>query len=260
LVKALIFYSTKPLERAVLLLWHEGVESWQVFVWTQQHKEANMAVRLIAVVRHGVQVGDHGPLSAEGTAQMLEVKHRMVDCIKSAGLSADAKRLTFSFTDTDRAIGSSRIIRGNGDIIVKDLFFDLRRDIKNPMLLAQDVLGLANHYEAEVVLVVAHGPTPAVLAETLARIAGKNDLGELRSPKKGCGYIVDMKTGHVMQLGPRGRLMEAHEEDLPQASAPSRAPVPPQTQVYRYPPAPTPVVQKAKPQPTFDDMDDDIPF
>lgn len=226
---------------------------------------------LLAIVRHGEYEGhgnDADPLSVRGHEQMQKIRNIMdAHALQAFKVERphEVKRLVFSFSSTTRALESTfRLKLAGDDVIVKDLYLAERYEIgqQGPLDIAENVLGLMDHYQAKLGFIVAHGDMPAVLAETFVKMAtGQGwDLG---SPEKGHGFLVDTDTGHVMGLSaeglralpapnpsPKSPLKPMHRvpQSVPAAAAQAAATVQPEK------------VREGPPGSLFDEEDDDIPF
>lgn len=213
--------------------------------------------RFVAVLRHGhCDSGDLTRLTPHGISQMESVAgvlHALL--LRQYGHNGfgdpDCFQLTVGFSYQSRLLQSARILKVEDPLILYDYGMTERDEIESPELIAIEVRGLLDKFSAQVVVVVAHGDMPPVLAEVLATSAGGTP-GRLEGVSFGCGYLVDLETGEVTTLSPKP------EEVKPLQSGP--------VLVYRGAPAFTPVPAAARvpvvasPSTGFDDMDDDIPF
>ncbi len=184
----------------------------------------------VAIVRHGDYVGGGGdfqdPLSEYGKKQMQNVRevidgHLVRIYGKNVQGEVNVQRLAISFSSTTRALESILAMKLHEDMIVTELYFAERYQIREPEKNVRKVLDLLAYYGAKVATIVAHGDMPAVFAETLIKIAVGEERS-LRSPAKGHGFLVNMATGEVLMLSPAPEKLKdevtAARQPVPQVS------------------------------------------
>lgn len=216
--------------------------------------------KFLVIVRHGDRDYGHDPaLNERGIKQIQSLREVIRAFAKKAMKVAgdqSSKRVLFSFSDSARAWQSIRGLSGRDeDIIVTNLFITERRDIQEPVKIVQKVTNLALHYGADVIVIVAHGDMPAVIAEAAHESVTGEKLDRLPSPREACGYIVNMTTGEVTPI--RHDDLEKTKPPVPPVREPTRP-------VMRGAPHPkNQVVVKGGPSKISTrplDNDDDIPF
>jgi hypothetical protein len=201
--------------------------------------------KFLVIVRHGDYAGSgDDPLSKFGIEQMQKLRKVLYDFVLEKAKAFGEERVVpifFSFSDLKRAIESIQELRWVGrDIIITSEGDASRSHISEPRKIIDKVLGLTNYYGADVIIIVAHGDMPAVIAETARESATGEKLSKnLDMPGKGRGYIVNLSTGEVIPVG-----WDSLDEKKP--SQPATRYVP--EFVAPKPPPPPPLV------------DDDIPF
>jgi len=151
--------------------------------------------RLFVIVRHGHDNGQ--VLSDSGRKQMWSL-WKVINATVTEVFAGEVVTLFLSFSDLDRAFQSVRELRFYGeDIIVLNLSSGVREGIKEPEKILQRVVGIADYYHAQIIIAVAHGDMPAVIAETAHKFITGETLEKLPSPDMGCGYIINLGTGEV---------------------------------------------------------------
>lgn len=201
--------------------------------------------KLLVIVRHGeYSGGDSSPLSVDGRKQIEGLRKVVNDFVAKTFGEVETTKICFSFSGFPRAIESIQGLRSCGeDIVVTNLYMTDRSDIREPQKILEKVMGVATHYAADVIIIVAHGEMPAVVAETAHEfVTGKKLGNDLPYVGKGRGFIVNMVTGEVTPIGYDS--LEAKK--------------PPQPKTRHIPEFVPPPIKPTRQK--FQDMDDDIPF
>ena len=158
--------------------------------------------QLLVVVRHGHDSGDR--LTDGGIEQVRNLRQIIWDHVSAVfGKDQKIKPLYFCFSDYKRALQTAQKLSSGhgGDIIITDLYLTRRHEIHEPERIIEKVMKLADCYGSPVIIIVAHGEMPAVLAETAYWWAtAKSFLGQLRPTGQACGHIVDMSTGEITDI------------------------------------------------------------
>ena len=192
---------------------------------------------LLIIVRHGDYGSGYGdePLSAFGIEQMQGLRKAINSLVAEKAKKVGQKEfssLFFSFSQLKRAIQSAQELHRPGCyIIITDEDYASRRYIPEPKKILEKVLGFADHCGASVVVIVAHGEMPAVIAETAREFVTQKKFREnLPFVSKGRGFVVNMGTGEVTPIGwddysPDEKLLPAQERESnrPIIKAPPRS-------------------------------------
>ena len=158
--------------------------------------------RLFIAIRHGD--GSDSSLSDSGRMQIRRTG-KVIDALTEKSFGAkEVERILFSFSFFGRAFKSAQeLSRASEDVVTTDLYLTGRSEIREPLKIFHKVMDIADLYCAEVIIIVAHGDMPSVLAEVVHEfVVGKQLEEELRSPNTACGYIVSIKTGEVTPIRP----------------------------------------------------------
>lgn len=162
----------------------------------------------LVIVRHG----DYGygyddePLSKFGLEQMKKLREVINIFVEKAKVTGEEIPSVFlSFSSLNRAFQSIRELYWDGygyEIVVINEGYASRSDIREPQKILDRVMGIANRYNADLIVIVAHGDMPSVIAETAHEFVTGKKLGEtLSHPGKACGFIVNMATGEITSIG-----------------------------------------------------------
>lgn len=170
--------------------------------------------KLLIIVRHGSADSGEGARLTEMGGKQMDALYDVIDMVVNDIYSEKTppKRLLFSFSKLPRAIQSIGELAHPfryEDIILTDLYRTERKDIREPKLIVEKVLGLSEHYEALVTVIVAHGEMPAVIAETAHEMVTGEKIKELQYPQNAHGFVVNMTTGVILEIHPK--LLEEHE-------------------------------------------------
>lgn len=210
--------------------------------------------KLLVIVRHGDYGNGYGdePLSKFGLEQMQKLR-KVINAHITEKAQAFGEEMVipifFSFSSLSRAVQSIRELRWAGrDIVITSEGDVNRRDIREPKKILDKVLGLANYYGASVIIIVAHGQMPAVLAETAYQLTTGKTHAELPYVGNACGYITNMSTGEVTPIG-----YDSLDEKKPMQPVVQETSRP---VIRSGPPRVGGPVRKGGPN----DIDDDIPF
>ncbi|MFA6519756.1 MAG: hypothetical protein WCT41_02955 [Candidatus Paceibacterota bacterium] len=160
--------------------------------------------KLLVIVRHGeYSGGDSSPLSEDGRKQMENLRTVVNAFVTKTFGDSETIRVCFSFSALPRALESIRALRCTGeDMIVTNLYMTDRDEIRKPHEILDKVLRLADHYNANVIIVVAHGEMPSVVAETAHEFVTREKIsGSLPYVGKDRGFIVNMSTGEITHIG-----------------------------------------------------------
>jgi len=160
-----------------------------------------MEKKFLVVVRHGRDNGD--ALSDEGIRQVRNLRQIIWDHVAAIFGENKVVPLYFCFSDFKRALQTAQKLSSGycGDIVITNLYLTLRGEIRKPRAILEKVLKIADCYCAQVVVVVAHGEMPAVLAETAHEfVTGEKLLKELPPTSQACGHIVDLSTGKITDI------------------------------------------------------------
>lgn len=161
--------------------------------------------KLLVIVRHGNYDSGDAPLSKKGVEQVESLRNVIntfcIDNAKTAG-NDWITRIFFSFSHQKRVVQSVQELRSAGeDVIITSGTDDTERhDIRKPQEILKKVMGLAEWYGADVIVIVAHGHMPAVITETAHEFVTGKKMEQLPYVSEACGYIVNMKTGKVVPV------------------------------------------------------------
>jgi len=167
--------------------------------------------RLLCIFRHGEYRGGNTPLTEEGRLEMKKLKGVLEGFITEfcgAGGRRRISRLYVSFSDEIRAVESVMLLRGglHDNVWVADMYKTERDQIAEPEKIVKEILDLAGYFKCEVVIAVAHGSMPSVIAETARELTGGKKLArELKDINNSHGFIVDMRYGSIFAAGPNGK-------------------------------------------------------
>ncbi|MDO8567044.1 MAG: hypothetical protein Q7R58_02740 [bacterium] len=189
-----------------------------------------MRDRLLIIVRHGeYESGDNSPLSETGREQMKCLRRVINAFVAKTFGREETTRLCFSFSGSLRAVESIQKLRlYDEDIVMNELYVTNPNDAGKPAEILEKVLGLANHYGANVVVIVAHSTMPTVIAGAAHKfVTGRGVSGLSYAVKTGHGFVVKMATGAVSPIGwddsPDEELPLAQESNRPVIKAPPRS-------------------------------------
>lgn len=152
-----------------------------------------------------------GKLSARGMQQLQSLKIQIENILQHVYGAGEMRRLLMSFSYQNAALASIQRLRNpREDCLVKDWPFMQREDIVaqgNLTKIWRDVLAAASQVNAPVVVIVAHGSMPLLLAEiAYTQSTGKRISLEIYdNTDSGSGYCVIPQTQQVIHfslLGP----------------------------------------------------------
>ncbi|MDD5084350.1 MAG: hypothetical protein PHT88_05490 [Candidatus Moranbacteria bacterium] len=177
--------------------------------------------KTVFVVQSGS--GEHGMLSEEGKRQMEALKEYIGMITLGEYKTTDVRRLLVNFSVLHVASASILHLRKGGEsyFVMEPPDFQktkkvLRKEtvLKEQKLLESafgEMMGLASHWNASVIVIVAQGPVAIVLAEiAYKKFTGcRKDLGEglgfgaglciIPKPDSSCG-IVSISSGGIIPL------------------------------------------------------------
>ena len=167
----------------------------------------SFGAKFLVIVRHadydlGTNFGDQ-PLSALGIEQIQKLRRVICTALQRIG-GKRSEAVLVSFSDLNWAIQSARKLSRPGDILIVfnggEEGEGNRRHIREPRKILEKLMGFANHCEASVIIAVAHGDMPSVIAETAHEFVTQKRLN-LPSVDKARGFVVDITTGEVTSIG-----------------------------------------------------------
>ena len=204
-------------------------------------------VKLLVIVRHGDYSGsENDPLSDAGIKQIRNLRKVINAFIEKKFGEKRIARIRLSFSHQERAIQSIQELSFDGeDIVITNLYLTRRSEVREPRKILEKVMGIANHYGADVVVIVAHGDMPAVVVETAHEFVTGNKLSALPPVHEACGFITDMTTGEVVPIS----FDSLEKKKPPQPTVPETG-----RPVSKGAPRSDRVFRKGGPE------DDDIPF
>ena len=171
-------------------------------------------MKVLFTVRHGDYGGSSlSPLSEVGQKQMDNLNKVVTGLIAKTFGDDKVTRVCFSFSAYPRAIESILKLRmPDEDIVVSGLYMTDRKEIHNPQEIFDKVKSVADFYDAEVAIVVAHGDMPSVLTEAAYEFATDKVSPILPSVGYAQGYAINMSTGNVVPIGWNSLSEENHPQ------------------------------------------------
>ncbi len=159
-------------------------------------------IPMIVCIRPG-EGGQQGMLSELGAREMKMLKEQIDDFIKVEYSKSPVSRLLVCFSFNTIAYRSIQRIRNSGDCcLVKDWAFSDRNEIvmyEDPEMMFEDVLTENSRHSNPVIIIVAHGDMPSVLAEiAYKKVTGKSIA--LDNNGSGTGFCIMSRAKKIYGL------------------------------------------------------------